>query len=47
MEFDPAALASLPESGMGLAILKSVMDSVIYEQQQGINRLIAVKRWRS
>lgn len=46
IEFDPAALADLPESGMGLAILKSVMDSVLYEQQQGINRLIAVKRWR-
>ena len=45
IEFDPDALADLPESGMGLAILKSVMDSVLYEQQQGINRLIAVKRW--
>jgi serine/threonine-protein kinase RsbW len=47
IEFDPEALADLPESGMGLAILKSVMDSVLYEQHQGINRLIAVKRWRS
>lgn len=47
IEFDPQALADLPESGMGLAILKSVMDSVVYEQQQGINRLIAVKRWCS
>jgi serine/threonine-protein kinase RsbW len=47
IEFDPEALAELPESGMGLAILKSVMDSVLYEQHQGINRLIAVKRWRS
>jgi serine/threonine-protein kinase RsbW len=45
IDFDPQAVADLPESGMGLAILKSVMDSVLYEQQQGINRLIAVKRW--
>lgn len=47
IEFNPEKLADLPESGMGLAILKSVMDSVLYEQQRGINRLIAVKRWCS
>ncbi len=46
IEFDPGATSDLPESGMGLAILKAVMDSVLYEQQQGINRLIAVKRWQ-
>lgn len=45
--FDPDAIADLPESGMGLAILKMVMDSVLYEQQQGTNRLIAIKRWSS
>lgn len=45
IHFDPQVIADLPDSGMGLAILKSVMDSLLYEQQQGINRLIAVKRW--
>lgn len=47
IDFDPDVMADIPESGMGLAILKMVMDSVLYEQQRGINRLIAIKRWRS
>ncbi len=43
--FDHADLAALPESGMGLAIIKSVMDSVHYQSEHGINRLTAVRRW--
>jgi serine/threonine-protein kinase RsbW len=46
IEFDPKDLDNLPESGMGLAIIKSVMDSVRYQSDQGINRLIAVRRWQ-
>lgn len=46
VEFDPTDLDNLPESGMGLAIIKSVMDSVHYQSDQGINRLIAVRRWQ-
>jgi serine/threonine-protein kinase RsbW len=46
LTFDPADLASLPESGMGLAIIKSVMDSVRYQCEQGVNRLTAVRRWQ-
>jgi serine/threonine-protein kinase RsbW len=43
--FDHANLAALPENGMGLAIIKSVMDSVLYQRERGVNRLIAVRRW--
>lgn len=46
VEFDPTDLDNLPESGMGLAIIKSVMDSVRYQSDRGINRLIAVRRWQ-
>jgi serine/threonine-protein kinase RsbW len=46
LTFDPTDLASLPESGMGLAIIKSVMDSVRYQCDQGVNRLTAVRRWQ-
>jgi len=43
--FDQTDIAALPESGMGLAIIKSVMDSVHYQTEHGINRLTAVRRW--
>lgn len=46
IQFDPADFDNLPESGMGLAIIKSVMDSVRYHSEQGVNRLIAVRRWQ-
>jgi serine/threonine-protein kinase RsbW len=45
LNFDVADLSRLPESGMGLAIVKSVMDTVRYETQFGVNRLTAIKRW--
>jgi serine/threonine-protein kinase RsbW len=43
--FDDLDLAALPENGMGLAIIKSVMDSVHYHSERGVNRLTAVRRW--
>jgi anti-sigma regulatory factor (Ser/Thr protein kinase) len=45
VDFDATDITRLPESGMGLAIIKSVMDSVRYHSQKGINKLIAVRRW--
>jgi len=44
--FDSEDLAAVPESGMGLAIIKSVMDTVRYISDRGVNRLIAVRRWQ-
>jgi serine/threonine-protein kinase RsbW len=43
--FDDTDIAALPENGMGLAIIKSVMDSVHYHSERGVNRLTAVRRW--
>ena len=43
--FDDSDLAALPENGMGLAIIKSVMDSVHYHSERDVNRLTAVRRW--
>lgn len=45
LEFDETDITRLPESGMGLAIIKSVMDSVRYHSDGGVNRLTAVRRW--
>lgn len=44
--FDANDLACVPESGMGLAIIKSVMDNVTYRCYQGVNRLTATRRWQ-
>ena len=46
VRFDPTDVHRLPESGMGLAIIKSVMDSVRYDRECGVNRLTAVRRWQ-
>ncbi len=46
VRFDPTDIHRLPESGMGLAIIKSVMDSVRYDSERGVNRLTAVRRWQ-
>lgn len=43
---DAADVAQLPETGRGISIVKSVMDTVQYESVDGINRFTAVKRWR-
>ena len=44
--FDHTNISALPESGMGLAIIKSVMDSVNYQTEHVVNRLTAVRRWQ-
>lgn len=46
LKYDPTDIFKLPESGMGLAIIKSVMDSVRYHSDGGVNRLTAVRRWQ-
>ena len=39
LEFDPQQPATLPESGMGLFIIKSIMDEVSYRSENGRNTL--------
>lgn len=41
--FDPNDIDSLPEGGMGFALIKQNMDRVDYETVDGLNRLILVK----
>ena len=38
-DFDPTALATLPEGGMGLHIVKTLMEAVSYERRDGCNVL--------
>jgi serine/threonine-protein kinase RsbW len=45
VNFDVTDVAQLPEAGMGIAIVKSVMDTVRYETVGGVNRFTAVRRW--
>ncbi|SNS33639.1 serine/threonine-protein kinase RsbW [Noviherbaspirillum humi] len=42
--FDPADTASLPESGMGLSLIKASFDEVHYKTENGLNRLILYKK---
>lgn len=44
LQFDPDDLATVPESGMGIALIKSLMDHVEYTREQGVNRLRLFKR---
>ncbi|MGE4239241.1 ATP-binding protein [Ramlibacter sp.] len=46
-EFDAADLQSLPEGGMGLALIKMAFDDVAYSRVAGVNRLRLVKRLRA
>jgi serine/threonine-protein kinase RsbW len=39
LEFDPEEVGSLPESGMGLFIIESLMDEVSYRSENGRNTL--------
>lgn len=39
LEFDPADLAALPEGGLGLYIIQTVMDEVDYQTADGVNIL--------
>jgi serine/threonine-protein kinase RsbW len=43
LEFTPSDLKSLPERGMGLFVMKSVMDEVDYRSDQGKNILRMTK----
>ena len=43
-DFDPAALAALPEGGMGLALIRMSLDEVDHDRAAGRNRLRMVKR---
>ena len=38
-EFDPEELASIPESGMGLFIIETIMDEVSFRSENGRNTL--------
>lgn len=43
-EFDPADTAHLPEGGMGLHLIHSIMDHVAYDSREGRNTLSMTKR---
>lgn len=38
-EFDPQDVAHLPQSGLGLALVKTVFDRVDYDSVNGVNRM--------
>lgn len=42
-EFDPEDGETLPESGMGLFIMQSLMDEIAYETKDGLNTLTMSK----
>ena len=39
LEFDPDEIATLPENGMGLFIIQTIMDEVSYRSENGRNTL--------
>ena len=39
LEFDPEVISSIPENGMGLFIIETIMDEVSYESKNGRNTL--------
>jgi serine/threonine-protein kinase RsbW len=43
LDFDPTDINNLPESGMGLFIIDSIMDELTYRTQQGKNILTMTK----
>ena len=44
LDFDPDDLARLPEGGMGLFLIHSVMDAVEYRSHAGRNLMVLTKR---
>lgn len=46
LEFDPTNLATIPEGGLGLHIIQTVMDEVDYQTADGTNILIMQKHLR-
>jgi serine/threonine-protein kinase RsbW len=45
LEFDPTELNMLPEGGLGLAIIREVMDDVTYSSRHDKNTLTLTKRF--
>ena len=45
LEFDPTELNMLPEGGLGLAIIREVMDDVTYSRRHDKNTLSLTKRF--
>jgi anti-sigma regulatory factor (Ser/Thr protein kinase) len=45
LEFDLTELNMLPEAGLGLAIIRGVMDDVTYSSCNGKNTLTLTKRF--
>jgi serine/threonine-protein kinase RsbW len=39
LEFDPEVISSIPENGMGLFIIETIMDEVTYRSKDGKNTL--------
>ncbi len=46
-DFDPTNLLDIPEGGMGLALIASIMDEVTYRSDQGQNILTLLRRARA
>ncbi len=46
-DFDPADLLEIPEGGMGLSIITSIMDEVTYRSEEGQNVLTLLRRARA
>lgn len=46
-DFDPTDLSEIPEGGMGLSIIASVMDEVTYRSDEGQNVLTLLRRARA
>lgn len=44
LDFDPADIENLPEGGMGLFIIKQLMDELDYSSKEGKNYFI-LKKW--
>jgi serine/threonine-protein kinase RsbW len=46
LEFDPEEIGSIPENGMGLFIIESIMDEVTYHSENGRNTLSFCRYFR-
>jgi serine/threonine-protein kinase RsbW len=46
IQFDPADIESIPESGRGLAIMQGYMDDVCYREKGNLKHLILTKKIR-
>ena len=46
LEFDPEIISSIPENGMGLFIIETIMDEVSYRSENGRNTLSFCRYFR-